>query len=213
MISALENWTDAQIESILAPYGHIATPYQCSSIRVYVELLLRWNRRLSLTAVTNPSEILRFHIGETIAAIPAAGISRGRLADVGSGAGFPGIPLALFLPEIEVTLIESNNKKATFLAEVQRSLEMVNVHVFRGRFESMQPSSTKFDTVTARALGSYATLLRWSTGILTANGRIVLWLGAEDAHVISQTARWAWNSPQELPHAAKRVILVGQPLG
>ena len=94
----------------------------CERIRTYISLLLRWNQSISLTTVTNSDEILRFHFGESLFAASAFSLENGRLADVGSGAGFPGLPLAMLLPDLNVTLIESNAKKFTFLSEVVREL-------------------------------------------------------------------------------------------
>ena len=91
---------------------------------------------MSLTTVTNPNEILKFHFGESLFAAPAAQISDGRLADVGSGAGFPGLAIRILVEPLEVMLIESNTKKAAFLSEVSRELCLKDVEVFRGRMEN-----------------------------------------------------------------------------
>lgn len=204
--------TDSAIQDALWPYFRSTKIDLCSSIRAYMDLLLRWNQRLSLTTVTDPLEILRFHIGESIAAIPIAQLTQGRLADVGSGAGLPGIPLALFAPNLEVTLIESNIKKATFLAEVQRSLHLSNLRILRGRFEDVQKPVAGWDFVTARALGSYDDLLLWSSQVLTPSGHIVLWLGCADARRVSQTKAWNWQGPAQISDTKNRVLLVGQTL-
>ena len=203
---------DTRIRDALRPYGGTPSTELCVSIRTYVDLLLRWNQRVSLTTVTDPLEILRFHIGESIAAISLAKIERGRLADVGSGAGFPGIPLALFASELDVTLIESNTKKATFLAEAQRALGLRNVCIFRGRFGSLEKPSAGFDFVTTRALGSYPNLLTWSSHALVNQGYVVLWVGLDDAQQISRNSEWNWQSPARIPATNNRVLLVGQSL-
>ena len=201
--------SDDHIQSALSPYGGRSSSGLCDAIRTYIDLLVRWNRRISLTTVTDPDEILRFHIGESIAAISAVPIEKGRLADVGSGAGFPGVPLALFLPDLDVTLIESNAKKATFLAEVQRQLNLHRVRVFRGRAEASLAQGPKFDYVTARAVGKYNELLLWSSKALNPGGKVILWLGDKDASEISAYPGWTWHAPQKITGSQKRFLLVG----
>ncbi len=201
--------SDGQIQGALSPYGGSPSPSQCDVIRTYIDLLLRWNNRISLTTVTDPDEILRFHIGESIAAIPVVPIEKGRLADVGSGAGFPGVPLALFLPDLDVTLIESNAKKATFLSEVQRQLNLHRVRVFRGRAEELLAEGAKFDYVTARAVGKYDELLFWSSKALNHGGKAVLWLGDKDTGEVSAHLGWTWRAPHKITGSQKRFLLVG----
>jgi 16S rRNA (guanine527-N7)-methyltransferase len=201
--------SDIQIQDALSPYGDSPSPGLCDSIRAYIDLLLRWNGRVSLTTVTDPDEILRFHIGESIAAIPAVPIKKGRLADVGSGAGFPGVPLSLFVPDLDVTLVESNAKKATFLSEVQRQLSLRRVRVFRGRAENLLSNGQTFDFVTARAVGKYDDLLSWSSKTLNPGGKIILWLGDKDASEISGHPGWIWRVPQKIAGSEKRFLLVG----
>ena len=201
--------SDSQIQSTLSPYGGSPSSSQCDAIRTYIDLLLRWNIRISLTTVTDPDEILRFHIGESIAAISGVSIEKGRLADVGSGAGFPGVPLALFLPHLDVTLIESNAKKATFLSEVQRQLSLHRVRVFRGRAEGLLAHDAKFDFVAARAIGKYDELLRWSSKALNPGGKSILWLGDKDVREVSAYPGWTWHTPKKIIGSQKRFLLVG----
>jgi len=212
MSGSLAGLSDSSIRASLAPYGPVPDAHLCEAVRTYIDILLRWNRRMSLTTVSAPEEILRFHIGESIAAISIADIRDGRLADVGSGAGFPGIPLAVFVPGLEVILIESNTKKAAFLSEAIRALSLANAHVFRGRYATLKTSpDSGLQFITARALGSYDDLLTWSASVLNWGGRAVLWLGAGDARQIAQVSKWAWCSPRGIVGTKSRVILVGQP--
>ena len=138
-----------------------------AGIQSYIGLLLQWNRSISLTTVTDPEDVVRFHFGESLFAASCVPITDGRLADVGSGAGFPGLPLKMLIPSLDLTLIESNAKKAAFLAEAVRRLGLDGVHIFRGRMEEFQDgldliSSTSFDVITARAFGQFDSLLAWS---------------------------------------------------
>ena len=132
------------IRELIIPYGVTLDDHVAEQIRAYLSLLLMWNKKISLTALDDPTEIIKLHFGESIAAINLGPIT-GRLADVGTGAGFPGLPLKLISPSIDLVLIEPNQKKCTFLHEVLRTLNLSNVEIFRGRFEDFplpgQPAS------------------------------------------------------------------------
>src|SRR5437879_5130267 len=99
---------------------------QVSAIQRYMAMLLAWNEKINLTAIRDPVEVLYRHFCESMYAAVAAPLQAGRLADVGSGGGFPGLALKIARPELQVSLIESNVKKATFLAEVVRELGLSN---------------------------------------------------------------------------------------
>lgn len=203
--------TDQEIRETLLQYVFSPDGNQCSAIRTYISLLLRWNQKISLTTVVDPLEILRFHFGESLFASSAVPIEKGRLADVGSGVGFPGVALAIVIPELAVALIESNSKKAAFLSELARELNLRNVEVIRRRFEQMSVSQPQFDFITARALGNYESLLIWSHGGLAVTGRIVLWLGEDECRRISADSSYSWHDPLRIPGSKRRFILVGSP--
>jgi 16S rRNA (guanine527-N7)-methyltransferase len=200
--------SDETIHTELARYGVEANRAICEMTRKYTNLLLRWNQRISLTSLRDPLEILRFHFGESMLAASAVPIEQGRLADVGSGAGFPGLALKIVEPRLDVELIESNKKKATFLGEVCRELGLAGTHVFRGRAEDLDDSQG-FDFVTARAVGSYADLLGWAGRVLNSDGKVVLWLGSEDAAGVRLVSGWTWREPIRVSGAERRVIAVG----
>src|SRR5271170_3327639 len=142
--------SDELIARELQLYGTIASARLCDQIRAYIDLLLRWNEKTALTAVTQPEEILRFHFGESILAASSVPIRHGRLADVGSGAGFPAVPVRMVSENLSVILIESNQKKATFLAEVGRELQFNNVEVRRSRMR-MFPCAVSLSILYLRA--------------------------------------------------------------
>jgi 16S rRNA (guanine527-N7)-methyltransferase len=193
----------------LQPYGTIASARLCDQIRVYIDLLLRWNQKTSLTTVTEPEEILRFHFGESLLAVPAVPIRHGRLADVGSGAGFPAVPIRMAFDKLSVILIESNQKKAIFLTEVARELQLQNVEVRRSRMEDACIDDLPVDFVSARAVRIDDEFLNWSHRSLNPVGSLVLWLGQEDANKISEKQGWKWAHPIHIPHSDRRVILHG----
>ncbi|MGH9756168.1 MAG: 16S rRNA (guanine(527)-N(7))-methyltransferase RsmG [Candidatus Acidiferrales bacterium] len=203
------NISNDLITDSLLPYGVTVTLELRSSIRVYLELLLRWNQQISLTTVTKPEDILRFHFGESAFAANAFRVERGRLADVGPGAGFPGLPLKLVRPELDLFLIESNSRKAVFLQEVVRAMSLEQVKVIRSRAKDLTETNPKFDIVTARAVGRYDELISWATRQLAPNGRLILWLGEADVRAISATPGWEWSDPVLIPASKNRYILQG----
>jgi 16S rRNA (guanine527-N7)-methyltransferase len=201
--------TDRTIESSLRPYGVATTPALRDSIRAYVELLLRWNQKIALTTITDPLEILRRHFGESLFAVNEVPIRHGRLADVGTGAGFPAIPISMAVPELECVLIESNQKKAAFLAEVIRTLNLKRIQIFRGRMESYAVSTQNFDFTVSRALGMHQTFLEWSAHHLKPDGTVIYWIGDEDGARIAKGAGWTWRALSKIPDSQNRSLLIG----
>ena len=201
--------TNTQINEVLKLYGVLPTPELAAGIRNYIELLLKWNKTVSLTTVTNVDQILAFHFGESLFALPMLPVEKSRLADVGSGAGFPGVPLAMARPSLDVTLIEPNAKKFAFLNEVTRQLALDNATVVRGRTSEPQFANERFEIVTARAVGQFEELLEWAKAKLTPAGKLILWLGDEDAKKISRDTRFDWDTQLRIPQTDRRLILVG----
>jgi 16S rRNA (guanine527-N7)-methyltransferase len=143
--------SESTIAELLSPYLVVSSGL-IHKLSDYLDLLVRWNTRTNLTAIRTPEEMVRRHFGESL----FAGMNLGEplpdtLLDLGSGAGFPGLPIALFRPQIAVTLAESQNKKATFLREAVRTLGLPNVEVWARRAESLPPER-QFHTVTLRAV-------------------------------------------------------------
>jgi len=202
---------DVAISSALAPFGAASTPALAAAIRQYMELLLRWNQKISLTSITDPREILQRHIGESIFAARVIPITGGRLVDIGSGAGFPGLALKLVSPELEVTLIEPNMKKSVFLAEVARTLGLSGVKVISKRIEELSGLDGSADFVTCRAVRPDRRLLAWALAALAAGGKCVLWLGTEDAEALRKESQWNWQAPIAVPQSTGRVLLAGKP--
>ncbi len=219
----MTNITTKEIAKELAPYGVPSDELLFRKISTYIGLLLRWNRATSLTTVVDPHEIVRFHFGESIFAAKKVPIRNGRLADVGSGAGFPGVPLFLAVPGLDMTLIESNAKKCTFLAEAireiggndikarqgLRSTRDVHCRVFRGRAEEFPEGEAKFDFVTVRAVGDIPSVLDWANDHLAMDGKVVLWLGQAAIDSVESEKSWVWHAPEKIPGSKRRFLLIG----
>jgi 16S rRNA (guanine527-N7)-methyltransferase len=214
----MKHLSNQGIADILAEYSVTADGAAplIDGIQSYVSLLLQWNQSISLTTITDPEEIVRFHFGESLFAASCVPIRHGRLADVGAGAGFPGLPLRMLIPSLNLTLIESNAKKATFLSEVLRRLALDRVQISRVRMDefkgepNLRPHSC-FDFITARAFGQFEDLLRWSRAHLSKSGRLVLWLGRDGLASISKTEGWTWATPARIPGSDRRFIVSGSP--
>jgi 16S rRNA (guanine527-N7)-methyltransferase len=121
----------------LSELGVRASPDQLDQLRVHYDLLIRWNARINLTSVRDPDEMLRRHFAESAYLKKVLPLGPGTLVDIGSGAGFPGIPVKILSPETRVVLVEAVQKKAAFLKEVARMIGLAGLEVFAGRFEDM----------------------------------------------------------------------------
>src|SRR6185369_6106838 len=145
-------------------------------LSAYLDLLLRWNAKTNLTAIRDPEQIVTRHFGESLFAAKVLFGDRPpgpetTLADLGSGAGFPGIPIKLAFPDLLVTLIESQNKKATFLKEVIRALRIEGIDVYNGRAEQWGKQA---DVVTLRAVERFESAMSTATYLLSPNGELCL---------------------------------------
>lgn len=272
-----------RIAELLAPF--LGTPPANHAlyrhISTYINILLRWNARINLTAIRDPEDIVIRHFGESLFAarhlfpdpVPdgktddgktddgqtektssASSVSsavkdvdfavdsandqqpflpcpkrsegtshRPTVADLGSGAGFPGLPIKLWAPQIALTLIESNHKKATFLREVTRALTLtdVNIQNIRARTppaETPNPSHL-FDVVTLRAVEHFpqalpvaASLVAPASSVAPA-GRLLLLIGASQLdQVLVTLPTFSWHSPINVPLSNSRVMLLGDQL-
>ncbi len=140
----------------------------------YRELLERWNSAYNLTAIRNDEEQVARHLIDSLAILPFV---HGRsVADLGTGPGLPGIPLAIAEPAREVLMVDSNGKKVRFLREAIRSLKLVNGRALQSRVEDVEGT---FDCVTARAFATLADMLNWGGHLLAPNGT---WLAMKGKH-------------------------------
>ncbi|HLK34427.1 MAG TPA: 16S rRNA (guanine(527)-N(7))-methyltransferase RsmG [Terriglobales bacterium] len=229
-----------RIVELLQPFladSHLPQPAHLSSVQLesistYIELLLRWNARVNLTAVRDPDQIVTRHFGESffLAAylFPPGGQvsspnSPERALDLGSGAGFPGLPLKIYVPELPATLAESNHKKAAFLSEVIRALRLENISVYSGR---IQPSATSAadwplgqapGLVTMRAVEHFPSALATAGALARAGakvggaGKLALLIGETQAQgVPGLVPDFGWDAPIPVPHSRERVLLIGK---
>ena len=199
----------AVIRRALGEFKLPAYDDQVLQIQQYIGILLAWNEKINLTAIRDPLEILYRHICESMYAAVAVPINDGRLADVGSGAGFPGLPLKIIRPNLRVFLVESSIKKVTFLAEVTRELGLKDVQVLARRYEELGEEVAPLDFVCSRALGEFPAFLQWANSQQIAAKQVILWIGARDLPEIQKNRTWDWAEPIQVPNSLRRLLLVG----
>jgi 16S rRNA (guanine527-N7)-methyltransferase len=204
--------SDRQICNVLSPFAISPTDDQVRLIREYTLLLVKWNRSVGLTTVTDPVDIVGRHFGESMFASKLLPMENCRLVDIGTGAGFPGLALKISCPGISVILVESNKKKCAFLFEVVRNLGFTNIEICSERFEQMPPEPVQANIITARAVGEFKQLIRWSRNALVQRGHLVLWVGSDDSTRIAGTPGWTWQPAERIPDSQRRFILIGRPV-
>jgi 16S rRNA (guanine527-N7)-methyltransferase len=221
--------TPARIAELLAPFQTPLGETSLQQISTYIDLLLRWNARINLTAIRAPEEIVTRHFGESLFAakhlfpIPTTGhveaglspVSAGQsdaspshVIDVGSGPGFPGLPIKIWNPSLHLTLIESNQKKATFLREVIRTLTLTNVNVFASRAENHPPATA--DVATFRAVERFDQSLLSAARLVTPAGRLALLIGSSQVdQTLHLAPTFTWKRPIQIPSSRSRFLLIG----
>lgn len=183
---------------------------QIEQIQQYTAILLRWNAKTNLTAIQDPLEILYRHFCESMLGALVIPAEKCRLADVGSGGGFPGLPMKILRPELDLYLIESNIKKATFLTEVVRELGLTGIRVLVSRYEELSEEVAPLDVVCSRAVGEYVPFLEWAGSPGISVQKVALWIGAQDAEAVRRLGGWEWRDPHPIPQSRRRCILVGE---
>lgn len=162
------------LESGLTTLNLPYTPEQIDHLLAFIKLIAKWNKAYNLTAVRNNEDMARLHILDSLAILPH--IEGKRVIDIGTGAGLPGIPLAIFLPEVEFVLLDSNAKKTRFVQQVILELKLKNVSVIHSRAEDYQPEKG-FDAVLTRAFASLPDIMKLTAHLLNENGVLLAMKG------------------------------------
>ena len=179
----------------------------------YLALLLRWNAAYNLTAIRDPREMVTKHLLDSLAMAPfVASVST--LADLGTGAGLPGIPLAIAMSGLRVTLVESNGKKARFMREAVRTLGLGNAEVAESRIEALNRPN-EFMAITARALATLPQILNLGGHLLAADGVLLAMKGARPGDEIAALpAGWALREMHALTvpglDAERHLVVIGR---
>lgn len=154
--------------------NHIALDSaQIEKIEMYLHELNRWNKAYNLTAITDPEEQVYKHIIDSLSVREF--IQGSTICDVGTGAGFPGVPLAIFLPEKQFTLVDSNQKKIIFIQQTVKKLDLHNVHAIHQRIETL---TEKFDVIISRAFSSLHDFIEKTAHLINKHGQLLAMKGA-----------------------------------
>jgi len=224
-----------RIAALLEPFlKQSLTPYQLDQISIYIDLLQHWNARINLTAIRSEEEIVTRHFAESLfmarhlfpagAANAESPTLEGapsklrlgggvRVLDIGSGAGFPALPLKIWAPNIHLTMIESNHKKTAFLREVARTLKFTNINVITGRAEALaaSPDHPQADIVTLRAVERFETILTLAITLLAPHARLAMLIGSGQLSSLTTVPGVTWRQPIPIPESHSRVLSIGVP--
>ncbi len=185
-------WSDLSTRA-----GIALTDAQTNALERYLDLLLEMNQRMNLTRITDRTEAQIQHVGDALTLLPFLGPGAMTIADVGSGGGVPGIPLAIIRPDAQIVLIESTKKKAAFLLDTIQRLELRNATVIPQRAEEIARTRRResFDVVIARAVGQLVWLAEWCLPLTKKGGKMLAMKGA--------------RAKDEIPQATKAIKLLG----
>ena len=205
-----------RIAALLRPFADVSDEL-ANRLRIYLDLLLHWNARINLTAIRDPEQIVTRHFGESLfaarvlsdaGAFKSGAAGAPTLSDIGSGAGFPGIPIKLIASEVHVTLIESQHKKAAFLREVVRTLQLKGIDVYSHRAETWNHIAR---AVTLRAVENFEQTLALAATLVAPSGALCLLIGKEQVPSAEAVLApsWHFRKPVAMPSSRERVVLVG----
>ena len=200
-----------RLNQLLADSGSAPLdPETADRFAAYLALLLKWNAKTNLTAIRDEEGILRRHFLESILCANKLPKNIVSLLDFGSGAGFPGIPIALMRNDISVTLAESQNKKAAFLREAVRTLSLKAV-IYSSRAEALKST---YDCVTLRAVDNMTHAIPAAIQLLNSNGYLAVMTTTEDTAAIQSMAelssQFLWQPSHPLPPKTNRILLLAQ---
>jgi 16S rRNA (guanine527-N7)-methyltransferase len=203
-VKALEEFKESLDEALSNLHTLTLTDEQVNQLVGHYAMMMEWNRHINLTRITEPGEAARLHYAESLFGARFLNKAQ-KVLDIGSGAGFPGVPLAVACPEIEVTALESNQKKALFLAEVKDALQIRNFKILRARIEDLAPD--QFDLLTSRALDRAEEIMPKVLKKMSPQQRLMLYCAPEMIDYLKQqlTADYQIESAQ-IPFARSRLI-------
>lgn len=198
-------------QAVRSLLGFSLSEAQQKSFQLYSEQLVAWNQQFNLTAITDPEEIEIKHFLDSLTCLLAMDLQQlDRVVDVGSGAGFPGLPLKIVCPQVQLTLVESNRKKSEFMQHVSNMLGLTNIEVVDARVEDIGKDANfrqQFDWAVARAVASMPVLLEYLLPLLRVGGKGVAQKGDAGLTEVQE----AESSMQILGGKLKQVIPVELP--
>ncbi len=200
------------LKSGLRELDIVANPRQCDQLLLLLEQLIKWNKTYNLTAIKNPKQCLILHLLDSIAVLPY--INQKTIVDVGTGAGFPGLPLAIMLPQTSFTLVDSNSKKIRFIRQQLHTLKLSNVEAIHSRVEEL--SGQQYEAVISRAFTSIDDMVQLTQQLLTKNGRWLAMKGQypkDELETLSVQIKEVNRYPLKIPGLeAQRCLIELQPV-
>lgn len=169
---------------------------QIANLLAFIKLIQKWNKAYNLTAVREPLEMVDLHLLDSLAILPH--LSGGRIADIGTGAGIPGIPQAICRPDCQFTLVDSNSKKTRFVQQAVLELKLTNVEVIHGRVEQLMPV-TPFDAVLTRAFASLPDIVKLTSHLLAEDGVLLAMKGQTPSDELAGIAGTCQVIPLRVP--------------
>lgn len=205
--------SSGQIGEILSNCGLECASELAHRVQTYLGCLEKWNASMNLTAIRHPVEVLRILLAESFFAAKLVGDPMGSILDIGSGAGFPGLAMAVYRPELRLVLLEPRKKRAAFLGALRRELGLARVDVWSKRLEECAASdfSTPPAALAMRAVGGVTELVERATPLLQGDRRVLLFSSAQNAKSTMENLRKVrWQPQVTIPWYPAHRILLGQ---
>ena len=199
------------LENVVGDLSLAMNHIQLQQLATHFSLLLKWNEKINLTSIRKPEEIATRHFEESLFLTKLLPAPQSLMVDVGSGAGFPGLPLKIVWPDVATVLLEPNHKKATFLKEVVRGCGLAGVDVQTERLESVARGDLagRAALVTMRAVKPSRELLADLKRLVAPAGQVALFVSEQSASELRESLEFQWVTPAPIPHSERRVVLLG----
>ena len=215
-LAAPSHLSPAQIKEVLLSCGLASDPALVGRVETYLRFLTKWNARMNLTAIRAPRDVLRILLAESFLAAALVENPLGPILDIGSGAGFPGLAMAVYRPELKLILLEPRKKRAAFLAALRRELGLEGVKVWNRRLGECATShfSELPAVLTMRAVGAIADVVECGVRLLQGSRSIVLFSSVQCAKATMEGVQEVcWRPPSPIPWNPDHLILLGQARG